>query len=243
MSQRKRRGKKKSSNRNTYIAIAAVVLVIVAAGGYYAYASSQPKSPNTSSSLTTSSTLTTTPTGSGPYAVISTTQGTIEVELFPQAAPKTVANFVSLANSGFYDNLVWHRIVAGFAIQIGDPTSRNGGGNESLWGNTGSTQTVPLETNTTLVNEGYVNNAGYLGMARTSDPNSGSSQFFINLASNTSLNGQYTVFGKVISGMSVVDAIGALPVNPACQSSGGTSCQPLDPTNAEILSITIQSSP
>ena len=244
MSQRKRRGKKKPSNRNTYIAIAVVVLVIVAAGGYYAYASGQTKGPNTSSSLTTSSTLTTTPTTSGPYAIISTTQGRIEVELFPQAAPKTVANFVSLANSGFYDDLVWHRIVAGFAIQIGDPTTKNGGGNESLWGDTGSPQTVPLEANQTTVNEGYVNNVGYLGLARSSDVNSGSSQFYINVADNSqSLDGQYTVFGKVISGMSVVDAIAALPVNPACSSSGGTSCQPLNPTGAEILSITIQSSP
>jgi cyclophilin family peptidyl-prolyl cis-trans isomerase len=246
MSQRKKRGKRKSSNRNTYIAIAAVVLIVIVAGGYYAYAASQTKS--TSSSTTTSSAQTTsitsgTPTGTGPYAVISTTQGTFTVELFPQAAPKTVANFVSLADSGFYNNLVWHRIVAGFAIQIGDPTTRNGGGNESLWGDTGSNQTVPLETNTTLVNEGYVNNVGYLGMARTSDPNSGSSQFFINLADNSDLNGQYTVFGKVISGMSVVDAIAALPVNGQCQSSGETACQPLNPTDAEILSITIQSSP
>ncbi|MDA4112867.1 MAG: peptidylprolyl isomerase [Thaumarchaeota archaeon] len=178
----------------------------------------------------------------GPYAIVDTIQCTIVVQLFPDVAPKTVANLVSVASSGFYDNLVWHRIVAGFAIEIGDPTSRNGGGNESLWGNTGSSQTLPLETNTTLINEGCVNNAGYLGMARTSDPNSGSSQFFINLASNTSLNGQYTVFGKVISGMSVVDAIGNLPVNPQCASSGGAMCQPLNPTKAEILSITIQNS-
>ncbi len=103
--------------------------------------------------------------------------------------------------------------------------------------------TVPLETNTSLVRDGYVNEVGYLGMARTSDPNSGSSQFFINLADNSFLNGQYTVFGKVASGMNVVDTIGNLPVDPECSSSGGMMCQPLDPTNAEILGITIQSTP
>ena len=171
--------------------------------------------------------------------MISTTQGTFEVELFPKAAPKTVANFVNLAKTGFYNNLVWHRIVKGFAIQIGDPTSRNGGGDTSRWGSTGSSQTVPLETSTSLVSDGYVNEVGYLGMARTSDPNSGSSQFFINLADNSFLNGQYTVFGKVTSGMDVVDTLGNLPVDPECISSGGMNCQPLDPTQAEILTITI----
>jgi cyclophilin family peptidyl-prolyl cis-trans isomerase len=179
----------------------------------------------------------------GPYAVIETTQGRMVVQLFPSVAPKTVANFISLVSAGFYSDLVWHRIVAGFAIQIGDPTTRNGGGNQSAWGQTGSDKRVPLEANATTVAQGCVNDIGYLGMARTSDPNSGSSQFFINLADNSDLNGQYTVFGKVISGMSVVDAIAALPVNGQCQSSGETACQPLNPTNAEILSITIQSSP
>jgi dolichyl-diphosphooligosaccharide--protein glycosyltransferase len=179
----------------------------------------------------------------GNYAAIVTTQGTMVVQLFADMAPKTVANFIRLANLGFYDNLVWHRIVAGFAIQIGDPTTRNGGGDESTWGQTGSGQTVPLEADAKTVAGGCVNDIGYLGMARTSDPNSGSSQFFINLADNAFLNGQYTVFGKVIQGMGVADAIGNLPVNPACISSGGANCQPLDPTNAEIHSITIQDSP
>src|SRR5580704_13122538 len=132
----------------------------------------------------------------GNYAAIVTTQGTMVVQLFADMAPKTVANFVSLANAGFYNDLVWHRIVAGFAIQIGDPTTRNGGGNQSAWGQTGSDKRVPLEANATTVAQGCVNDIGYLGMARTSDPNSGSSQFFINLADNAFLNGQYAVFGK-----------------------------------------------
>jgi cyclophilin family peptidyl-prolyl cis-trans isomerase len=180
----------------------------------------------------------TTSSGPGPRVTISTTQGTFEVELFPKAAPKTVANFISLANTGFYNNLVWHRIVKGFAIQIGDPTSRNGGGNPSMWGSTGSSQTIPLETSRTLVGEGFVNDIGSLGMARTSDPNSGSSQFFINLANNSFLNGQYTVFGRVVAGMDVVDKLANLPVSPDCMASGGMNCRPLVPQQAEILTIT-----
>ncbi len=163
----------------------------------------------------------------------------MEAALFPSVAPKTVANFVSLADSGFYTDLVWHRIVAGFVIQTGDPTTKNGGGVEADWGDTSATTTVPLETNSTTVKEGYVNNVGYLGLARGSSNDSGSSQFYINLGNNTSLNGLYTVFGKLITGLSVAQAIGKLPVNADCASSGDADCQPLEPTNAEVLSITI----
>jgi cyclophilin family peptidyl-prolyl cis-trans isomerase len=151
------------------------------------------------------------------FATLSTTDGNIEVELYPALAPKTVANFVSLAQSGFYKNLVWHRIVKGFVIQTGDPNSRNAGGNNSTWGQGGSSQTVPLEIDSSLRNLN-----GYLGMARSSDPNSGSSQFYINLADNHSLDGNYTVFGKVISGMNVALTIGNVPVYPR-------SNQPINP--------------
>lgn len=173
-------------------------------------------------------------------AVINTTQGSIEVELFHSAAPKTVANFVNLANSGFYNNVVFHRIVKGFVIQTGDPNTRNGGGNPAFWGQGGSGATVPLEANATTVSQGYVNNEGYLAMARGPNPNSGSSQFFINLTNNAGLNGGYTVFGKVISGMDAVTKLGNLPVDPMCAASGGMQCHPLDPKQAMILGITIK---
>src|SRR5207245_4794681 len=78
-------------------------------------------------------------------AQINTTQGVIQIELYPSKAPKTVSNFVSLVNSHFYDNLVWHRVMKGFVIQTGDPTTKNGGGDNSTWGNTGSSQNIPLE--------------------------------------------------------------------------------------------------
>ncbi|HEV2120686.1 MAG TPA: peptidylprolyl isomerase [Candidatus Bathyarchaeia archaeon] len=151
------------------------------------------------------------------FATLSTTNGTIMVELYPASAPKTVANFVSLAQRGFYQNLVWHRIVKGFVIQTGDPTSKNAGGNNNTWGQGGSQQTVPLEIDSSLQNL-----SGYLGMARSSDPNSGSSQFYINLADNHSLDGNYTVFGKVITGMNVALTIGNVAVYPR-------SNQPINP--------------
>jgi peptidyl-prolyl cis-trans isomerase B (cyclophilin B) len=160
-------------------------------------------------------------------AKIYTSLGVIEIELFQAQAPKTVANFVSLAKSGFYDNLVWHRIIKGFVIQTGDPLTKNGGGDRTAWGTGKSTPTVPLEVNASLHNY-----AGYLGMAREAQSiNSGSCQFYINLVANTQLDGQYTVFAKVIGGMDVALAIADVPVN--------TSKQPIDPvfmTNVTILS-------
>ncbi len=164
------------------------------------------------------------------YATLSTTNGTIVVELYRAQAPKTVDNFVRLAQSLFYTNLTWHRIVKGFVIQTGDPTTKNGGGDRSTWGQTGSSQTVPLEIDPTLHN-----NIGYLGMARSSDPNSGSSQFYINVANNNSLDGQYTVFGKVINsgGMNSAYAIANAPVN--------SQSQPITPVY--LFSVTISGNP
>ncbi len=124
--------------------------------------------------------------------------GTITVELDAEAAPKTVENFVSLAESGFYDGLTFHRIMDGFMIQGGDP---NGDGT----GGSGETITGEFSAN------GYDNplshTRGTISMARSSDYDSASSQFFIMQEDTTSLDGQYAAFGHVTSGMEVVDAI------------------------------------
>ncbi|HZY94320.1 MAG TPA: peptidylprolyl isomerase [Candidatus Bathyarchaeia archaeon] len=168
------------------------------------------------------------------YAKINTSKGSIVVELYRNSAQKTVDNFVSLANQGFYNNLVWHRIKPGFVIQTGDPYTRNGLGDRTTWGQGGSPQTVPLEIDSSLHN-----NAGYLGMARSSDPKSGSSQFYINLANNNSLDGSYTVFGKVISGMDVAIALGNLPTTTQYSSEP----QPAAPSSAMLLGITISNTP
>ncbi|MDA4123094.1 MAG: peptidylprolyl isomerase [Thaumarchaeota archaeon] len=231
MPKRSRRRGGKKSRRNTWIALALLVIIAVSGFGVYFVYSVKPSAPSTST--------TTTGPGVGPYAVFITTQGTFVVQLYPKDAPVTVANFEKLVNQSFYTDLVWHRIVAGFVIQSGDPTSRNGGGTESTWGETGSGTTIPFE------NTGLPEGQGYIAMANTAAGGNGaSSQFFINLVNNTSgLGNGYAVFGQVISGFSVVQAIGALPVNANCQSSGDTSCQPLTPTNALIDSITIQASP
>ncbi len=249
----KRVGKSSGNRRTTYVIIIVIIAIIAAAGGWYAYASfrSISTTPTTSTTfasqvITTvvtvgSSAVTLTEFQSGStlviYAKIFTSEtntasnGVMGIELFPQSAPKTVANFVNLARLGFYNNLVWHRIVKGFVIQTGDPNTRNGGGDRTTWGSGGSSTTVPLEIDPNLLND-----VGYLGMARSSDPNSGSSQFYINLGNNTSLNGQYTVFGKVISGMDVANAI----ANVSVETIGG---QPEPVTPVYVTSIQILNGP
>jgi len=162
------------------------------------------------------------------YAKIGTDYGYIYTELYPSCAPKTVANFANLTNTGFYDNLVWHRIVPGFVIQTGDPNTRNGlNSTRSSWGQGGSTKTVPLETCSWLHNY-----AGFMGMARQGNQtyglNSGTSQFYIILDNNTqnelNLDGYYTIFGKVISGMNAVCTIAKLPTYTSTYNT-----QPVNP--------------
>jgi cyclophilin family peptidyl-prolyl cis-trans isomerase len=178
------------------------------------------------------------------YARIGTNFGSFDVELFPACAPKTVANFVSLAQSGFYNNLVWHRIVTKpnpFVIQTGDPNTRDAvNSTRPTWGQGGSSQTVPLE-----ICDYLHNYAGYLGMARSSSPDSGTSQFYVNLSNsttNTGLDGSYAVFGKVIAGMKVVCAISKVPT----YSAPPVADQPVTPVylkNVTIISAVSASVP
>ena len=136
--------------------------------------------------------------------------GNIKIELFRIITPLHVHNFDSLVSIQFYDTTAFHRVVPGFVIQGGDPNSRHG--DPSTWGFGDSTQTtVPAEfTN--------INHArGILGAARDSDINSATSQFFINVVDNSSLNGQYTAYGRVYEGMTVVDDIVNSPVVPGTE--------------------------
>ncbi|MDA4123757.1 MAG: peptidylprolyl isomerase [Thaumarchaeota archaeon] len=191
---------------------------------------------STSSSNTASSTDISSSVGAGPYAVLDTSQGKIVIQLFPQKAPKTVANFVSLAKSGLYNGTVWHRIIAGFVIQGGDPNSKGAvDSTRSTWGQGGSPNTIPYETT------GIPNDVGYIAMARGPSLNSASSQFYINLTNNTSPRFQYAAFGKVISGMNVMDAIAALPVYT--NSASFTYNQPINTQNALLISVTITETP
>jgi peptidyl-prolyl cis-trans isomerase B (cyclophilin B) len=130
--------------------------------------------------------------------------GSFNVELFPLIAPKAVRYFDSLVTIKFYDSTAFHRVVPAFVIQGGDPNSKHLP--RETWGNGDPNQTnVPAE----FSNVSYVR--GVLGAARDTDPNSANSQFFICVANATSLNAQYTAYGKVISGMNICDSIVASP--------------------------------
>lgn len=136
-------------------------------------------------------------------AVFQTSMGTFRVELFEDRMPVTAGNFKKLAEEGFYGNLTFHRIISGFMIQGGDPTGTGTGG---------PGYTIEDEF---VEGEGLSNVKGTLAMANTGQPDSGGSQFFINLADNTYLDfdkppqsSRHPVFGRVISGMDVVEAIG-----------------------------------
>lgn len=125
----------------------------------------------------------------------------IKLELCPEAAPKTVANFESLVRRGFYDGLIFHRVIAGFMIQGGDPEGTGMGGS-------------PDKIVGEFAANGHPNplkhTRGVISMARTSAPNSASSQFFIMHADAPYLDGQYAAFGRVVEGMDTVDEIAAV---------------------------------
>lgn len=124
--------------------------------------------------------------------------GTISVELDADTAPITVTNFVKLAKEGFYDNLTFHRIISGFMIQGGDPEGNGTGGSE---------ETIKGEFSSNGVENNISHKRGAISMARSQDPDSASSQFFIMHQDGDYLDGEYAAFGKVTEGMEVVDAI------------------------------------
>lgn len=124
--------------------------------------------------------------------------GTITAELYGNAAPITVGNFLKLVDEGFYDGLTFHRIISGFMIQGGDPLGNGTGGSE---------ETIRGEFSANGVVNDIAHTRGTLSMARSNAYDSASSQFFIVHADSPHLNGQYAAFGRVISGMEVVDAI------------------------------------
>lgn len=135
------------------------------------------------------------------FAVVETSMGTFKMELYESKAPKTTANFIKLAESGFYDGLIFHRVVKDFVIQTGDPTGTGMGG---------SATAIPLEISKELT---HVD--GAVGMARGTEPNSANSQFYITVGPHSFLDGHYAVFGRVVEGMEVVRSIAAVAVDPA----------------------------
>lgn len=142
-----------------------------------------------------------------PEVALVTSMGNMVVELNPTAAPLTVSNFFKYVQNGFYSNTLFHRVIAGFVIQGGGYTA-------GLAAKLGALAPIALESN-----NGLTNLRGTVAMARSSDPNSATSQFYFNLADNHSLDFQdvsnpgYAVFGKIVQGLDVIDAIGAVPTN------------------------------
>ena len=166
-----------------YLALALVVAALSIAGAGLAQAKDSDGLP---------------PRNTGHYAIIETERGTIVIELYPQVAPKTVANFEKLVNKGFYNGLTFHRVVDGFVVQGGDPKGDGSGGP----GYDIEAEIKPDEKHL----------RGSVATARTGDDvnperKSSGSQFYICLAPQPGLDGQYTIFGGVVKGMGVVDQI------------------------------------
>jgi len=158
----------------------------------------------------------------GKVADVKTTAGDITIAFFPNKAPNHVKNFIDLAQSGFYNGTKFHRVIPGFMIQGGDPNTKTA--DTSTWGTGGSGKNVRAEFNDVAHVRGVVS------MARSNDPNSASSQFFICVADARFLDKQYTAFGKVLKGMDVADKIVSAP--------RGANDRPNNPV--AITSITVR---
>lgn len=137
---------------------------------------------------------------SNPHAILKTKFGEMEIVLFPELAPKHVASFIKLAKSGFYNGTIFHRVIPGFMIQGGDPNTKDPS-RKNTYGHGGPGYTLPAEFNKIRHERGIVS------AARTADPNSAGSQFFIMVDKAPHLDGQYTVFGEVIRGIEIADQI------------------------------------
>jgi peptidyl-prolyl cis-trans isomerase B (cyclophilin B) len=140
-------------------------------------------------------------------AIINTTEGEMVIEFWPDVAPNTVANFKKLAEKGFYDGTAFHRVIKGFMIQGGDPLTKDAS-KEDMWGTGGPGYTIKAEFN----DHSHVR--GVISMARSQDPDSAGSQFFICDGNPTFLDHQYTAFGKLIKGDDVLTKIANAPTHP-----------------------------
>lgn len=129
-----------------------------------------------------------------PHWILELKDGTVDIELLPDLAPNHVARVIELTNQGFYNGIVFHRVIDGFMAQGGDPTGTGAGGSDLPDLKAEFTTAIPF-------------NRGVVAAARTNDPDSANSQFFIMYADAPWLDGQYTIWGKVASGMDVVDKI------------------------------------
>ena len=137
-------------------------------------------------------------------AVMQTDMGTVILGFYPDVAPKTVTRFKELTQEGFYDGVLFHRVIPGFVVQTGDPKTKDPNTPPMEYGTGGSGQNLPAEFSE------LKHKRGTLAMARAQDPNSADSQFYIALEAQPHLDGKYTIFGEVLKGMDVVDRIAAV---------------------------------
>ena len=140
-------------------------------------------------------------------AVIKTTEGDMVVEFWTDAAPKTIENFKTLVKKGFYDGTAFHRVIKGFMIQGGDPLTKDAS-KEDAWGTGDPGYKIKAEFND------HSHKRGVLSMARSNNPDSAGSQFFICHGDPKFLDGQYTAFGKLVKGDDVLEKIGTTPTHP-----------------------------
>lgn len=155
-------------------------------------------------------------------AILHTNKGDIAIQFLPGQAPNTVANFEKLANSNFYDNVKFHRVIKGFMIQTGDPLTKDDS-QMARWGTGGPGYTFADE-----LGPNNHDVKGTVAMANAG-PDTNGSQFFINLVDNNFLDGKHTVFGKVVSGMDVVEAIGSVQTD--------SSDRPVDPVVIQSVEL------
>jgi peptidyl-prolyl cis-trans isomerase B (cyclophilin B) len=166
-------------------------------------------------------------TQSNEVAVIKTTAGELVLEFWPDVAPKTVENFKTLANKGFYDGTAFHRIVKGFMIQGGDPLTKNPA-MEDDWGTGDPGYKIKAEFNDRS------HQRGVISMARSQHPDSAGSQFFICLGNASFLDRNYTAFGQLIGGDDVLGKIGETPVKAG---NSGEKSKPLTRVGVESIRI------
>jgi peptidyl-prolyl cis-trans isomerase B (cyclophilin B) len=160
-------------------------------------------------------------------AILKTSAGEIVVEFWPDVAPKTVANFLKLAKLGFYDGTAFHRIIDGFMVQGGDPLTKDPS-KEAMWGTGSADERIKAEFNERK------HELGVISMARSANPDSASSQFFLCLGPTPQLDGKYTAFGKVIKGEDVLKKLGKTPVGP---SAGGEPSKPQSRVALESVKV------
>jgi len=161
------------------------------------------------------------PSIQNPGATLETSQGVVLIRFFPEKAPRHVRNFIHLAEAGFYDGTLFHRVIPDFMVQSGDPFTRDPA-KSALYGTGGNTDGTGMPLYIEAEFNHVSHTRGILSMARASDPDSASSQFFIVVKDSPFLDGQYTAFGEVLSGMDVVDRIvAASNADTSDPSSGG----------------------